>query len=162
VTVLDMGATGNAGSGLVAACLARGLAVRAAVRGGRREGTPEGAEVAAFDFADPSPHLGQAHAPTGQESPTFHDVARILTEELGRPIRYEPVSVPRYLRHLRRNRGLGWGQALLYSRLHVGLRWGEGNRPTPDLPRLLGHAPRTMRDYVRDHRELWLPDLGAV
>jgi uncharacterized protein YbjT (DUF2867 family) len=284
MTVLVTGATGNAGSGVVDACLARGLAVRAAVRGARPEGLPAGVEVVPFDFAEPStwdaalegvsgifllmppglgnlqgtilpfiarardrgavpliymsvqgaetsrvlphrtiekaliagprdwtilrpgffaqnlggpyrrdileesrillpsgrahvafidirdlgdvaagifahpgPHLGQGYALTGQESPTFDDVARILTEELGREIRYEPASVTRYIHHLRKDRGLGWGQALLYTRLHVGLRWGEGDRPTPDLPRLLGRAPRTMRDYVRDHRALWLP-----
>jgi uncharacterized protein YbjT (DUF2867 family) len=284
MTVLVTAATGNAGSGVVAACLACGVSVRAAVRGGRREGVPDGAEVVGFDFADPSTwdaavdaargvfllmppglgnlkgtilpfiararekaagplvymsvqgaeqsrvlphrtiekaliagpadwtilrpgffaqnlggpyrddiredgrillpsgearvafidirdlgdvaaqifvdptrHLGQAYALTGQESPSFHDVARTLSEELRRPIRYEPVSVPRYIRHLLRRRGLGWGQALLYTRLHVGLRWGEGDRPTPDLARLLGRAPRTVRDYVRDHRELWSP-----
>lgn len=283
MTVLVTGATGNAGSGVVASCLARGLPVRAAVRSGRRGEVPERAEVAPFDFADPEtwdaalhgvrsvfllmppgvgklkatilpfiarareqgaepllymsvqgaeesrvlphrtietaliegpkdwtilrpgffaqniggpyrndiresgrlflpagnarvafidirdlgdvaaqvfagpgPHLGQGYALTGQEEPTFHDVACILAEELGRPIRYEPASLPAYLRHLRRRRGLGWGQALLYARLHVGLRWGEGDRPTPDLPRLLGRAPRTVRDYVHDHRDLWL------
>lgn len=283
MTVLVTGATGNAGSGVVAACLVRGLPVRAGVRGSRSEGLADGAQAVAFDFADPStwdaaldgvqgvfllmppglgnlkstilpfiarirergagpliymsvqgaetsrvllhrtiekaliagpkdwtilrpgffaqnlggpyrqdirddsrillpsgrarvafidirdlgeaaagifadpgPHLGQAYALTGQESPSFQDVARILTEELGRPIRYEAASLPRYLRHLRGRRGLGWGQALLYARLHVGLRWGEGDRPRPDLPRLLGRAPRTMRDYARDHRALWL------
>lgn len=283
MTVLVTGATGNAGSGAVAACLARGLPVRAAVRGGRRGEVPEGAGVVPFDFADPGtwdtalegirgvfflmppglgnlkgtvlpfiararereagpliymsvqgaeesrvlphrtiekaliegpsdwtilrpgffaqniggpyrediredgciflpagrarvafidvrdlgdvaatvftnpePHQSRGYALTGQEDPTFCDVAGILTEELGRPIRYEPASLPAYLRHLRRRRGLGWGQALLYARLHVGLRWGEGDRPTPDLPRLLGRVPRTVRDYVRDHRELWL------
>jgi uncharacterized protein YbjT (DUF2867 family) len=288
LTVLVTGATGNAGSGVLGACLARGLPVRAGMRGGRRDGLPEGVEAIPFDFSepgtwnaaldgvsgvfllmppglgnlqgtilpfiarardrgagpliymsvqgaessrvlphrtiekalivgprdwtilrpgffaqnlggpyrrdiledsrillpsgrarvafidirdlgevaadvfiDPGPHLGQAYALTGQESPSFHDVARTLTEELGREIRYEPASVPRYIRHLRKDQGLGWGQALLYTRLHVGLRWGEGDRPTPDLPRLLGRSPRTMRDYVRDHRTLWLSGMDA-
>ncbi len=281
MTVLVTGATGNAGSAVVASCLARGLPVRAAVRSGRDARVPAGAQVVAFDFGDPatwsaaldgaqgvflllppgmgrirstilpfidrarergiSPlvymsvqgaeesrvlphrtietalmggpkdwtilrpgffaqnvggpyrgdirddariflptgrarvafidirdlgdvaaevfanpdsHAGHAYALTGSESPTFTQVASILSEELGRPIRYEPASLPAYLRHLRR-RGFGWGQALLYARLHIGLRWGEGDRPTPDLPSLLGRPPRTMRDYVRDHRQLW-------
>lgn len=113
-------------------------------------------EVASLAFAEPEPHLGRAYALTGQEPLGFAQVAEILTEELGRPIRYEPASLPRYLRHLRSRRGLGWAEALVLARLHLGLRWGEGNRPEPDLPRLLGRAPRGMRDYVRDHRALWL------
>ncbi len=112
-------------------------------------------EVAAEVFAEPAAHAGSAYALTGAEAVTFRDVARILTEELGRPIRYERASAIGYLRHLR-GRGTPWPQALIYLRLHLGLRWGEGNRPTQALPRLLGHPPRTMRDYVRDHRELWL------
>lgn len=112
-------------------------------------------EVAARALADPGPHAGQAYALTGQQSPSFDEVARVLATELGRSVRYEPVSLPAYLRHLRRKRGLGWGQALLYARLHLGLRWGEGNRPTPDLGRLLGRPARTIGDYVRDHRDLW-------
>ncbi len=113
-------------------------------------------EVAADILAQPDRHLGQAYTLTGQEAPDFAEVAQVLSEEVGRPVRYEPASVPAYLRHLRTGRGLSWPQALLYARLHVGLRWGEGNRPTPDLPRLLGRPPRTVRDYVHDHRDLWL------
>jgi uncharacterized protein YbjT (DUF2867 family) len=113
-------------------------------------------DVTARIFAEPNRHNGQAYALTGQESPSFDDVAQILTEELDRFVHYEAASLPSYLRHLRRRRGLGWGQALLYARLHLGLRWGEGDHPTHDLPRLLGRAPRTMRDYVRDHIELWV------
>lgn len=111
-------------------------------------------EVAALAFADPDAHRGRACTLTGAEAPTFHEVARVLTEETGRPVRYEPATLAGYLRHLRR-RGTPWTQALVYARLHLGLRWGEGNRPTLDLPRLLGRPPRTIRDYVRDHRALW-------
>lgn len=112
------------------------------------------ADVAAAAFADPDAHHRAAYTLTGPESLTFAEVARILSEELGRPIRYEPASVPAYLRHLRR-RGLGWGQALVQTTLHLLLRLGQSKTVDPTLERLLGRRPRTLRTYVREHAAVW-------
>ena len=113
-------------------------------------------KIAVMIVAAPDGHLGRAWTLTGLQSPSFDGVAQVLSKELGRPIHYEVASVVGYLRPLRRQRCLGWGKALPYSWLHVGLRWGEGDRPTQDLADFLGRPPRTVRDYVRDHRALWL------
>lgn len=102
-------------------------------------------EVAATALAEPEAHAGAAYPLTGAESLSFAEAAAIMSDTLGRPVRYEPAGALGYLRHLRR-RGTPWVQALVYLRLHVGLRWGEGDRPTPDLGRLLGRAPRTLGD----------------
>lgn len=115
----------------------------------------DAAEVAALALVDPSAHEGQTYTLTGPEALSFTDAAAPLSAELGRAIRYEPASVPAYLRHLVRRRGLPPAQALVQSILHVGLRFGQAEAVDPTLPRLLGHAPRTLRDYVRDHRRLW-------
>jgi hypothetical protein len=45
---------------------------------------------------------------------------------------------------------------LIQVLLHVGLRFGQATKVDPTLARLLGRPPRTMDDYVRDHRALWL------
>ncbi len=78
-------------------------------------------EVAAMALAEPGPHLGRGYTLTGAESLRFDEVARLLSEALGRRIRYQPASVPGYLRHLRQQ-GPPWGQALIHARLHLGLR----------------------------------------
>jgi len=82
-------------------------------------------------------------------------VSPALTHALGRPIRYEPASIPGYLRHLRR-RGLRWGHAAIQTVLHVGLRFGHAQGVDPTLERLLGRPGRTIAQFVADHRGLWI------
>lgn len=114
------------------------------------------AEVAASVFASPAPHAGQAYTLTGPEAVSFTEAAGLLSEALGRPIRYQPASVPGYAVHLLR-RGLPAMQVLVQTVLHVGLRFGQAQDVDPALARLLGHPGRTLRDYVRDHTSLWSP-----
>ena len=113
-------------------------------------------EVAAIVLADPGAHEGAGYTLTGPEAVTFDDVARVLTQELGRPIRYEPASILGYLRHLGRQ-GLPVPQRLVQTVLHTGLRRGDAEIVDPTLGRLLGRNPHTLTEYVRDHRELWEP-----
>jgi uncharacterized protein YbjT (DUF2867 family) len=110
-------------------------------------------EAAARAFVDPAARQA-AWTLTGPESATFAQVARVLSEELGREIRYEPASLLGYLWHLRRRRGLAWGEALVHGLLHVSLRFEGQAAVDPTLERVLGRRPRTVRDTIRDHREL--------
>ncbi len=111
-------------------------------------------DVAAAVLADPAAHTEAGYTLTGPAALGFDEVAAVLTEVLGRPIRYQRATVPAYLRHLRRQR-VGWAQAIVQTVLHTGLRRGQAERVDPTLPRLLGRPARTLEEYVRDHRELW-------
>ncbi|MFC4149848.1 SDR family oxidoreductase [Micromonospora mangrovi] len=111
-------------------------------------------DVAAVVLADPTTHAGAGYTLTGAEALDFDEVAAVLTETLGRPVRYQPASVAGYLRHLRR-RDAPLVQALVQTVLHTGLRRGQAERIDPMLPRLLGRPPRTLRQYVQEHRDLW-------
>lgn len=93
---------------------------------------------------------------TGPEAVSLDEVAAALSTALGRTIRYRPASIPGYARHLRRQR-LPWMQVLVQTVLHVGLRFGNAARVDPALGALLGRPPRTIRQYVEDHRGLWAP-----
>jgi len=119
-----------------------------------------GAAVAAV-LAHPARHAGAAYTLTGGEAVTFGDVADLLTHELGRPVRYEPASVLGYLAHVRRS-GRTVTQALVQTVLHVGLRRGDAETVDPTLAALLGRPPRTLQEYVRDHRSRWLPDAAPA
>jgi uncharacterized protein YbjT (DUF2867 family) len=112
------------------------------------------AELAATIFASPAAHEACAYTLTGPEAVDFATVASILSEAIGRPIRYEPASIVGYVLHLRA-RGMPWAQLGVQMVLHAGLRLGQAEHVDPTLERLLGHRPRTVRDYVRDHRALW-------
>lgn len=113
------------------------------------------AEVAVKALTDPASHAGQAHTLTGPEALSFADVAKILAVDLGRSIRYQPASVLGYCAHLS-ERGLPPAQIMIQTLLHVGLRFGHPPSATDMLAKLLGRHPFTVREYVRDHRSLWL------
>ena len=113
------------------------------------------AEIAARSFVDPTLR-GQAWTLTGPEAFTFDEVAAILSTALGRTVCYRPATIPGYLRHLRR-RGIGWGQALVQTVLHVGIRLGNAARIDPALGQLLGRRAGTVADYIRDVHAIWEP-----
>jgi uncharacterized protein YbjT (DUF2867 family) len=97
----------------------------------------------------------QAWTLTGAETRSFAQVAELLTHHLERPIRYEAASVPGYLAHLRRYRGIPWGQALVFTALHTAIRLGAERHVEGTLERVLGRRPRTIEDTIRDHVDLW-------
>jgi uncharacterized protein YbjT (DUF2867 family) len=116
------------------------------------------AEVAVNALTNPLKYRGQTYTLTGPEAVSFAEVARILSHELSpsehRTIQYQPASILPYLLHLSR-RGLPPAQILVQTILHVGLRFGQAERVDTSLADLLGHQPRTVRDYIRDRVALW-------
>jgi uncharacterized protein YbjT (DUF2867 family) len=114
------------------------------------------AELAAIIFDHPHPHHGAAYTCTGPEAFSFEETARLMTDVIRRPIRYEAASIAGYVRHLH-VRGLPLAQIAVQTVLHVGLRFGQLERIDPTLERLLGRRPRTLATYVRESSELWTP-----
>lgn len=95
----------------------------------------------------------------GPEPLDFRAVADRLSEALDRPIRYQPVGVPRYLVHCRR-RGDSWGFALVKAALHFALRFQGRAEVDPTLAELLHRRPRDLSDYIADHVERWQRPAG--
>jgi uncharacterized protein YbjT (DUF2867 family) len=112
------------------------------------------ADVAASAFASPDEHDERAYTLTGPEAIDFDTAASLLTEALGRDIRYDPAGIVGYVRHLRR-RKVPWAQVGVQTVLHAGLRFGQAEHVDPTLERLLVRRPRTLREYIGDHRSLW-------
>jgi uncharacterized protein YbjT (DUF2867 family) len=111
-------------------------------------------ELAARVLLAPAAHRGQAYVLTGPEALSFEEAAAVLSQALGRPIRYEAASVVGYVTHLRK-RGLPWAQAFVQAALHVGLRFGQAEPVDPTLPALLGRPARRFAEYVLEHCHLW-------
>lgn len=110
-------------------------------------------EVAAMALTDKAMR-NQAYLLTGTEKQDFHETAALLSEALGRSIRYQPASALGYVRHLMR-RGGSLGYAGILTLLHLGIRRGNAAIIDLTMERLLGRKPRTIRDYIRDHLPLW-------
>jgi uncharacterized protein YbjT (DUF2867 family) len=111
-------------------------------------------DVAGAVFADPGPHRGRGYTLTGPRAVTFDEVARLLSDTLGRTITYRPAGVLGYARHLRRA-NLPVAQVAVQTVLHTGLRRGDAEAVDPTLPGLLGRPARTIEQYVREHAPIW-------
>jgi NAD(P)H dehydrogenase (quinone) len=94
---------------------------------------------------------GGPHVLTGPVALTWPDVADRLTQVLGRPIRYDAVSIEE------RHAQLGAG-GLPPWRVELVLGLDAINRsdlyakPTDTVQRLTGHPPRTIEEYIKRNR----------
>jgi uncharacterized protein YbjT (DUF2867 family) len=100
-------------------------------------------------------HANAAYPLTGAEALDYGAVARMLTEELGRPIAYRRPWAIRFIRHMRR-RGLEWGYILVMVAIYTTARLGQAGLVTPDTGRLLGRRPIGMRQFIHDYRASWI------
>lgn len=111
------------------------------------------ADVAVAALTEPD-HAGKAYTLTGPVALDYHEIAHIMTEELGRPIRYSQPSALRFAWRFWR-RGHKPLQILIMILLYLNTRRGMAAQVSPAYEQIMGKAPRTMRQFVRDHRDCW-------
>jgi uncharacterized protein YbjT (DUF2867 family) len=90
---------------------------------------------------------GRAAALTGGLAVSFEEVAAILSDILGRPIRYVPASIVGFFMHRLRRRS-SFIEAAIVTALHANLRGGNAETVNPSLGELLGREPTTVRQMV--------------
>lgn len=99
-------------------------------------------------------HEGRAYPLTGPAPLSLHDVARELTDELARPVRFMRPSLPAFFRHARAA-GAPAPLAAVMTGIGVVSRLGLADGVDPELPGLLGRAPRPFSAFARDYRDAW-------
>lgn len=77
-----------------------------------------------------------------------------MSAELGRPVDYEPASLPGYARELRRQ-GLPGDYVRVQLLINVIARLGPAARVTGTVEQLLGRPATPLATYLRDHRDAW-------
>jgi uncharacterized protein YbjT (DUF2867 family) len=109
--------------------------------------------IAAKALSEPG-HDGKIYTLTGSEALDCGEVAEIMTEVLGRPIRYSNPSLLSFARHMKRQ-----GHPLSYigvvSAIYTTTRFGAAERITQDAPELLGRPPIALRQYIEDYADVW-------
>ena len=109
------------------------------------------AAVAAEVLLRPEPHMGKKYVLTGGAAVGFADLAGVLSEVTGRKITYRPISMEEARARLAAR---GVAAAAIDAMLAIAAYQRDGG-PTaavsPSVERLLGHAPRTIRDFARDY-----------
>lgn len=103
--------------------------------------------AAACVLADRQAQAGRAYDLTGPEALTFDDVAHIMTEALGRPIRYRARSAPRFVWDQVRA-GRPASMALVMAALYTAQRMGRAAPVRADFERLTGRAPTMLAAYA--------------
>jgi uncharacterized protein YbjT (DUF2867 family) len=103
---------------------------------------------------DPAPHHTATYTLTGPEALGFDDVAQILTEVLGRPIRYAKPSMPSFWRRLKQ-RGVTWDTIAFMTAVYTLTRFDKNDPSSSDLDELLGRQATSFRTFAEDYRWRW-------
>lgn len=109
------------------------------------------AEVVRNALRSPEHYHDQAYVLTGPQRLDYAAAARILTEELDRPVRYTKPSPARFWRRMRR-RGLTRDTVGFMTIVYTLTRFGRHELRSEDLAWLLGREPTTFRRWARDYR----------
>jgi uncharacterized protein YbjT (DUF2867 family) len=116
-------------------------------------------EVAVTALLHPDLFDGPVCYPSGSESLSHHEVAEILTEELERPIRFEPISAESWREELIGVSDSHPGGVVNYAMAghiaNVGAAVAARGAPSvefTELTRLINRAPVSLRDFVRANR----------
>lgn len=114
------------------------------------------AAVAAVALTEPG-HDGRAYVPTGPAALTYDECAEILSDVLGRKIRYADPTPWHYWRRMAR-RGMPAAMIAVTIGIYTAARFGLAAGLTDDVQRLAGRPPIGFRRFAADHAAAWRPD----
>jgi uncharacterized protein YbjT (DUF2867 family) len=113
------------------------------------------AAVAAETLANPEAHAGAQYAPTGPEALTVADVAKIISDVIGRPVKHNDIDREAWISGAV---AAGFVPAV-YGEM---LRWltetiasGNGSRPTDDVRKVTGVPPTSFADFAKRSAHAW-------
>lgn len=113
------------------------------------------AAIAAEALLNPEQHRNTAWTPTGPQALTYAEIARILTNVLGRPVTYPRPGLLRYARHARNVLGMPWGMVAITSAIYTSARLGRADGLTSDVLLVTGHDPVPFRDFAEREAGQW-------
>jgi uncharacterized protein YbjT (DUF2867 family) len=99
-------------------------------------------------------HEGRSYEITGPELLSFHQVAERFSKVLGTTIRYLPADRVAYLEILKKVLPNEW-HANAVSELFREIAEGEAPHVTDTFRRLVGRAPISLEQFIRDHIALF-------
>ncbi len=112
--------------------------------------------VAAAVLTTPG-HLRNAYTLSGEESLSYQRVATIMSEVLGRSIRYSRPSEQEYLAELAAE-GAPADYLAVQKMIYRVVRMNVSALPNRIARRLTGAPATRFTQFVRDHADVWTPD----
>lgn len=101
-------------------------------------------------------HVGRAYTLSGEESLTYENVASLLSEALGRPIRYTRPSEQDHLARLRED-GRPADYIAVQRMIYRVVRMNLSAVPNRSVRRLTGEPATRWATFAADHRDVWRP-----
>ncbi len=92
---------------------------------------------------------------TGDEELTYGEVAARLAAHLPYTVSYQSARLIPFFRY-NLKQGRKFGQVFVMYALYSVTRMGKAGTHTPELRELLGRAPRSLDQFILDHREQFL------
>ena len=124
-----------------------------------------GAKVAFVDAADVGRcaarvltepgHLGKSYSLAGEQALSYPQAAAILTEVLGRPIRYTATTEAEFA-DLAAKQGVTAPDVAAQASWYRAARRRLTALPNRGIRRLTGRPATTLRGFIEDHRQSWL------
>jgi uncharacterized protein YbjT (DUF2867 family) len=110
----------------------------------------QGRTIAAI-LADPAAHIGKTHVLNGPVELDEHGIAAAVGEVLGKPVRYEAISIDEYRERLTAS---GLWPYLVQHLVEVGIDCSNGVFEGTDqvIEKLTGTPPMTVQAFVDKHR----------
>jgi uncharacterized protein YbjT (DUF2867 family) len=112
------------------------------------------ASVAAATLADPERHADRAYAPTGPESLTLDEAARIISAAAGRTILYRDTDRTDWVGAMVRS-GVPAEYGEVLRALTETIASGRGSRPNGDVLAATGAAPVSFADFAAEAAPAW-------
>jgi uncharacterized protein YbjT (DUF2867 family) len=112
------------------------------------------ASVAAATLAEPERHAGRAYAPTGPESLTLDEAARIISAAAGRTIVYRDTDRTEWVGAMVRS-GVPAEYGEVLRTLTETIASGRGAQPNGDVLAATGAAPVSFADFAAKAAPAW-------
>ena len=113
------------------------------------------AAVVAAALLDPERHRNSAWTPTGPAALTYAEIAKTLSDSLGRPIRYANPGPLRYTLHARRTLHMPWAMIAVTLAIYTVARMGRAGELTDAVYQVTGRPPVTFGSFARTHAGSW-------
>ncbi len=99
-------------------------------------------------------HDEQAYALTGARAYDRHEVAKVIAQAVGKPVRYEPLSKETFQARMQ-GAGMPGEYLELMTELYGAVRAGYTAEVTDTFERVMGRAPTSLGRFAQDYKEVW-------
>lgn len=116
---------------------------------------PHGDDIRDWDAITVPAGGGRTAFVAGPAALTYHAVAAILRDVLGRPIAYPRPGMLQHVRHARVDLAMPWPLVVLTGIIYTTARLGLADGLTADVQKVTGEAPESLRSWSIRHTEVW-------